>query len=149
MFFFFFLPLQLIPGDSRCFTVCLLSCSRAHAACVTVTLISGSTVRGFGTKPLQAHACMWMCTHGDLQINPRGKYMHMYASAKRHTIQTREWRCVCACVCVSACGASALLLVAVMDAADNGLGFLQHARKSNYSQELDSHRLHIHKYIIV
>lgn len=52
-------PLPLIPGDSGCFTVCLPSCSRAHAACVTVTLIAGSTVRGFGTKPLQAHrACM-------------------------------------------------------------------------------------------
>ena len=78
--------------------------------------------------------------------------MHMYVIDKEAYIHgsggVGVCVCVCVCVCVSACGASALLLVAVMDAADNGLGFLQHARKSNYSQELDSHRLHIHKYII-
>ncbi len=40
------------------------------AACVTVALIASSAVRGFGTKPLQAHCtCMLMHTHTYLQTH--------------------------------------------------------------------------------
>lgn len=101
-------------------------------AFVTITLIAGSTVEGFGLKPLHKHTvCAYTHTIANAQTYAR-VYQH------RHTYRHR-----------GVCGASCLLVVAVMDAAlkkivQKGrvwwlLGCLQHIRKSNCSQGPGSH----------
>lgn len=95
-------PLLVLPRDSvfhSVFTFLLHS-----AACVTVTLIAGRTVWGFGAKSLRAHCtCMLMCTHTIHTCKLTQKtYAHVYIDT-----DTNRSR-----------GVSCLLVVAVIDAAE-------------------------------